>query len=106
VDFLVEEKIVGIGYNLTKPFIYLNTSRKTKNEEIDLGREFNNYKMDFQNNANRNDKTGHKAEFEWKEHIYAKLEFMKQFFFSEAEKRAIKNPEKIWEEYKKKVVTG
>ena len=102
VDFLVEEKIVGIEYNLTTPTIYLLSDRKSKKEEIDLGKEFGNYKQDFQSNV-RN-KSGNKAEFEWKNHISVKLELMKPFFFAEAEKRNLKEPTKLWEEYKQKTL--
>jgi hypothetical protein len=104
VDFLVEEKIIGIEYNLTTPRIYLILDQKSKKVQIDLGKEFGNYKHDFQNNLQRKNKIGSKNEFEWKNHISVKLEFMKQFFFSEAEKRELKEPAKLWEEYKQKTI--
>lgn len=104
VDFLVEEKLVGIEYNLTTPHIYLIADQKSKKERIDLGREFGNYKQEFQNSLQKRNKSGNKSEFEWKNHISIKLEFMKQFFFSEAEKRELKDPAKLWEEYKQKTL--
>src|SRR4051794_5061214 len=33
-DFLVEEKILGIEYKFTKPFIYLNHEEKSKKKQI------------------------------------------------------------------------
>ena len=35
VDFLVEEKILGIEYKFTKPFIYLNKEEKKKGKIIE-----------------------------------------------------------------------
>jgi hypothetical protein len=121
VDFLVEEKIIGIEYNLTTPSIYLITSQQNKNKKSDSGKEFDlghdldsgrdlylgkelsNYKQDFQNNLQIN-KSKEGSNTDWKNHISAKLESMKLFFFREAEKRELKEPAKLWEEYKQKTI--
>jgi len=103
VDFLVEEKLVGIDYTLTKPHIYLIADKKAKNEKTVLVEDFKDYKKDFQDSVSKREKNVEKAEFEWKEHIVNRLSLMKQFFYSEAEKRKLNEPEKLWEEYKKRV---
>ncbi|MGV8169406.1 MAG: hypothetical protein ACP5N3_05100 [Candidatus Nanoarchaeia archaeon] len=104
VDFLVEEKIVGIEYNFTRPTIYLIESKDEKETSINLSENFKEYKSTFQNKVKARENDSEKAEFEWKDHILNKLELMKQFFFTEAERRRLKDPEKLWEVYKKKVI--
>ena len=105
VDFLVEEKIVGIEYRLTKPYIYLVVGPK-KEEEINLQDDLKGYKDDFQQNLKRKAVGVEKVEFEWKSHILSRLDLMKQFFFSEAERRKLKDPERLWDEYRKKVISA
>lgn len=104
VDFLVEENLVGVDYKLTKPVIYLNTTKKAKDPYINLKQEFESYKKEFNANTNKKEKNKEKEAFEWKEHVLGKLDLLKQFFYSEAEKRGLKNPDKLWEEYKKRAV--
>ncbi|MFA6073724.1 MAG: hypothetical protein WC758_06415 [Candidatus Woesearchaeota archaeon] len=102
VDFLVEEKIIGVEYQLTKPYIYLIVDKTAKDQYISLKEDFKYYKKDFQNSVKSKSTNADKAEFEWKEHILRRLDLMKQFFFTEADKRKLKNPEKLWEKYRKK----
>lgn len=104
VDFLVEEKIVGVDYKFTKPVIYLAENKKTKNINVNSSDNFKNYKTEFESNVKRREKDDEKVAIEWKEHILNKLDLMKQFFFSEAEKKHLKEPDKLWEEYKRKIV--
>jgi hypothetical protein len=105
VDFLVEEKIVGVEYNLTKPYVYLIV--KAKNEDtVNLDDNFKGYKDDFQESLKRKAVGQEKVEFEWKSHVVSRLDLMKQFFFSEAERRKLKDPERLWEEYRKKVISA
>lgn len=103
VDFLVEEKIIGIEYNLTTPSIHL-INQQGKDKKNDLKKEFNEYKKDFQNNSKRKNGSGDNPGKEWKNHISFKLDALKHFFFAEAEKRELKDPDKLWEEYKQKTI--
>lgn len=104
-DFLVEENLIGIDYKLTKPVIYLITEKKNKDPYSELKEEFAKYKKDFDANLKKKELTSEKSAFEWKEHILGKLELLQSFFMSEAEKRGLKQPEKLWEEYKKKTIS-
>ncbi len=80
VDFLVEEKIIGIEYNLTKPLIYLVVAEK-KEGDIRIEDDFKGYKEGFQESLKRKSFEDEKVEFEWKSHILSRLDLMKQFFF-------------------------
>jgi hypothetical protein len=101
VDFLVEEKMIGIEYNLTTPRIFLlNQGNAKKDKQVDLGKEFGEIKQDI-SHARKDSK----AEFDWKNHISYKLETMKPFFITEAQKRELKDIGKLWEEYKQKTLT-
>ncbi|MCC7574312.1 hypothetical protein KO361_01870 [Candidatus Woesearchaeota archaeon] len=98
VDFLVEEKIVAMDYDLTKPTVSIieDESKTGKPNE----NEIQNYKKKFQNDAT---KQGN-VEFLWKQHILENLESMKTFFYSEAETRDLENIDQLWEEFKTKVI--
>lgn len=98
VDFLVEEKILTIEYEFTKPFISL-----IKNKIQDDNSENNllKYKKKFKNEA----KNKKNSEVMWKSHLEDNLENMKPFFYSEADKRNLENTDELWEEYKKKVMS-
>jgi hypothetical protein len=101
VDFLVEEKMIGIEYNLTTPRIFLLEQGNSKSDkQVDIGKEFGGLKSEF--SQMRKDS---KAEFDWKNHISYKLETMKPFFIAESQKRELKDIGKLWEEYKQKTLT-
>jgi len=93
VDFLVEEKILIIEYDLTQPIISLAGETTKGNEDY-----FVKYKQNFQKDIKKGN-----SEFLWKQHILENVEQKKIFFFTEAEKRDLTNAEELWEEYKKKV---
>lgn len=96
-DFLVEEKIITIDYNFTKPTLSIieeeHNTKMTK-EELDK------YKKIFQKQTDKKQS----PEILWREHIQKNLEYMKTFFFQEAEKRNLENIDKLWQEYKEKAV--
>jgi hypothetical protein len=94
-NFLVEENIIAIDYNFTKPALSLIKSKTEKDSKND----FLQYKKKFQSN---NLKKGN-GDFAWKQHILNNVELLKTFFFSQAEQRDLNNPEELWEEYKEKV---
>ena len=97
VDFLVEEKILSVDYDFTKPIVSIIEKKQEKKE--DFKEDFLKYKQEY----NKKTKKEKQSEFSWKKHILDQLELMKHFFYSEAEKRKLKNINQLWEEYKKKV---
>ncbi|MFP4567384.1 MAG: hypothetical protein ACLFN8_00415 [Candidatus Woesearchaeota archaeon] len=97
VDFLVEEKIISMEYDFTKPIISLvnNTKLKEENPEDNIKK----YKKKFQGEK----QTKGNSEVIWKNHVLDNLEFMKPFFYTEADKRNLENKDELWEQYKQKV---
>ena len=55
VDFLVEEKILGIEYKFTKPFIYLNKEQGRKKEKKPEEKlNYDVFKKEFEQKATKN----------------------------------------------------
>lgn len=100
VDFLVEEEIVGVEYKFTKPYIYL--LEKTPDR---ISKQLSNYKKRFEDSVKKKDMPENKTSFLWKSHLLAELEKKKEFFFQQVNLRNLEDPEKLWEEYKKRVGT-
>ena len=102
VDFLVEEKIVGIEYKFTKPYLYLNKKEeKVKGKIIEQEKiDINHFKEDFEQRAKESSIPQQQVSFLWKDHVLNQLELEKPFFFREARKRGLQDIEKLWEEYK------
>ena len=99
VDFLVEEKIVSVDYNFTKPIVSIV---ENKNEMGEDQKDIKKYKKSFKEKSAK-DKGN--AEYLWRQHIVENVETMKVFFFEEARKRHLENAKELWEEYKAKVST-
>lgn len=108
LDFLVEERIIGMEYKFTKPYIFLNEDDKShifdsKSEEkkditIDV------FKEEFFSNAKRKQMPESKIPMLWQVHLRTDIERQKEFFMVEANKRSIKNPERVFAVYKKRLL--
>lgn len=107
IDFLVEEKILGIEYSFTTPYIYLNKPKQPKKtEKVDAGdMNFNQFKREFIERAKKNKIPADKMEEYWKEHLNKRLELNKDFFFRQAKAKNLPQPEKLWEMYRNKVMS-
>lgn len=104
VDFLVEEKIVGIEYKFTKPFIYLNKKPGAdKAEKKEEPQSFESIKKDFVDKAMSKDIPDSNIHSLWKNHVMQALDNKKLFFMQEASKRGLGNLDQLWEQYKQKV---
>jgi len=105
VDFLVEERIIGIEYKFTTPYIYLNKSIETKvHSDIGGGKAPDNadtlyFKKEFWDKARSNNIPSEKIEMLWKNHLLQELELKKKYFFFEAQQRKLTNIEYLWKEY-------
>lgn len=108
VDFLVEEKVVGVEYKFTKPYVYLNApkgeakGRIIEQEKVDIG----HFKQDFEQRAQQSSIPKQQVAFLWKDHVLNQLELEKPFFFREARKRGLENIEQLWESYKEGLTNG
>ena len=105
VDFLVEERILGIEYRFTKPYIFLNEKRKFEDHEeigtLDLTIE--HFKKDFFDHAKRKLIPSSKIPQLWLLHLDEALERKKEFFLIEAVKRDIPEANMLFEKYKKQL---
>lgn len=102
VDFLVEERIVGIEYRFTTPFIYLNKAIETevavdaKNEDA-LTILF--FKKEFLDRAIKNKMPENQIDKFWKNHLLSALDLKKKYFFFEAQQRSINHIDDLWIDY-------
>jgi len=104
VDFLVEEKIIGIEYKFTTPYIYLNKPKEEVKEDKEQEKSLSEFRKDFENRAKEKKISQEKTKDLWKNHLVEKLDKKKDFFFQEARKRGFFNPEELWEDYKKNLL--
>ncbi|MBN2422471.1 hypothetical protein JXB41_04550 [Candidatus Woesearchaeota archaeon] len=116
VDFLVEEKIIGIEYKFTTPYIYLTKEKavpefnfqedeEIESEELSLA-DFKNEFMDkIPEGLSEKSKTLDKESL-WKNHLWEVLKKKANFFINEANKRGLKNHNELWEEYKLSIFSG
>jgi len=105
VDFLVEEKIIGLEYKFTTPYIYLNKPKKEKKAEAETEEvSIDNFKEEFHRKASEKQIPTHQAHDLWKNHLLQRVEKKREFFFREARKRGFFNPEELWGEYKNKLM--
>lgn len=102
-DFLVEEKIIGIDYKFTKPYLYL-IEKKKKEILTKADRELDRYKKQFEDVAKTKNVPGSKTSFLWRTHLAQKLEEKKDFFYRQAIIRNLENVDKLWEDYKQRVM--
>ncbi|MFH1916648.1 MAG: hypothetical protein ABIJ21_05255 [Nanoarchaeota archaeon] len=101
IDFLVEEKILGIEYTFTTPFIYLNRTqeqektKKIKEEKI----TYQNFKDEFYEKAKKSSIPEDKMKQYWQEHLKQRLIQNKEFFMQEISNKNLPHGEELWEKY-------
>jgi len=101
-DFLVEEKVIGIEYKFTKPYLYFIEKKKENYTKTD--EELIKYRKQFEDVAKTKNVPGNKTSFLWKNHLGQKLEEKKAYFFNQAINRKLDKVDLLWEEYKKRVM--
>ena len=108
VDFLVEERIVGIEYKFTTAYIYLNNpvaaAPQPKKEQLSIDITF--FKKDFWDKAKANNMPITKIPDLWSNHLIQELELKKKYFFFEAQQRGILDIEKLWIEYRNNLLSA
>jgi len=107
VDFLVEERILGIEYKFTTPYIYLNKPLESERKEYaDTGAiDIKFFKTQFWDKAKKNSIPDARVADLWRNHLLQELEIKKKYFFYEAQTRKIINIEKVWLEYQKNILS-
>lgn len=106
LDFLVEERVIGMEYKFTKPYIFLNqdvnqnSSSDAEIDEITL----ESFKEEFFSNARKKKMPEKKIATFWQNHLTNDIEKQKEFFIMEANKRSLENPNQLFARYKKRLL--
>jgi len=103
VDFLVEEKIIGIEYKFTKAYLYLNETEEEK-EDDKKTESLQMFKDEFKKRAQESNIDAGQIELLWERHLLSEIELQKNYFFQEAKNKGIPQPENMWENYKEKTI--
>ncbi len=103
VDFLVEEKIVGIEYKFTKAYLYLNETEEEK-EDDKKPENFQILKDEFKKRAHESNIDEAQIELLWERHLLSEIELQKTYFFQEAKTKKVPQIEMLWESYKERTI--
>jgi|SRR3989338_637929 len=105
VDFLVEEKIFGIEYKFTTPYIYISQEKGKKvHPHISVPREKEEKpitKEEFYQKASNWNISTEKIDELWKKYVSENMGYIKEVFYKKAESKGIQK-EKIdilWQKY-------
>ena len=101
VDFLVEEKILGIEYKFTKPFIYLNKEMKPERGKILEGTtiSIDQLRQEYEERAKSKMIPHPKIRELWAARMREGLSLKKGYFIEQAKRRRAEDPEALWREY-------
>jgi len=98
-DFLVEEKILGIEYKFTTPYVYMNIEQSEKLEMKNYI-EFDT-KKDFYDNAKNRGLNAGQIKLLWLKYVNLNKEAMKRVFYEKATSRKIDKAkaDELWSRY-------
>lgn len=101
VDFLVEERIVGIEYKFTKPFIYLNRDEPKKKKDSPLP-QLKEIKKEYVERAKKKKIPDEQIPQLWDAHVRQELTYLEPFFNEQAQRRSIQDTHErrqLWDTY-------
>ncbi len=111
VDFLVEEKIFGIEYKFTTPYVYISQEKGKKvHPQISIPREKEEKpitKEEFYRKVSKWNIPAEKTDQLWKKYMGENMSYIKEVFYKKAESKNIQN-EKIdilWQKYWQKYLS-
>lgn len=102
VDFLVEEKIFGMEYKFTTPYIYISEKKKI-NAEISPPQEKKVItKEEFYQKATGWNVSSEKINELWKKYIKENMDYIKEVFYTKASSKDIQKEkiDRLWEKYR------
>jgi predicted ArsR family transcriptional regulator len=101
VDFLVEEKILGIEYKFTKPFIYMNKETKPEKGRLleTTAVPIEQIKQEYEDRAKTKQIPAAKIRELWLARVRDALANKKEYFIEQAKHRRAESPEDLWHEY-------
>ena len=101
VDFLVEEKLFGIEYKFTTPYIYISQNHpKEKSEELSFSKGLFT-KEEFFERAKSTKMPFEKINEMWKRYIDGNITNLKEEFYAKARKRSLgkEKTDFLWNKY-------
>ena len=104
VDFLVEEKIVGVEYKFTTPYIYYAQPQEDKNEGNLDKLSIDDYKEEFYENAQAKAIPKMLIEKFWNKHLQNIIQAKKAFFAEYCRQKKIDNTEELFEKFKTQII--
>ena len=110
IDFLVEEKILGIEYKFTVPYVFMNMTptqtQAASSEEPQAQASLLDFKHEFNDRAESTLPQGKGRLLVvnlWRQHLQAELDRKRPVFLVEAGKRNIPEPERLWATYVQRI---
>jgi hypothetical protein len=106
VDFLVEERILGLEYKFTKPYVFLNKEDKARSllqGGDSVTKTVSDFRDEFFTQAKKKQLPESTIQGLWQAHLDEALEQRKEFFLREAKKRYVEKPEQLFIIYKRKL---
>ena len=105
VDFLVEERVLGVEYKFTKPYVFLN-KKKEKSAVLEDVPTVEYFKKEFFDGAKKRQIPASKIPDLWKHHLNEAIEKQRELFFREAKKRGIHNTLTLYNKYKHNLLSA
>ena len=100
VDFLVEEKILGLEYRFTKPFVYLNRDSVDAGVPHERALTLQEMRALFVEHARSKRIPDEKIVGLWHTHVINTLNKKQTYFIDQAMRRSLPDPEHAWQTYR------
>ena len=103
VDFLVEEKLVGIEYKFTTPFVYRNApqQRVVLAQKVETMEDI---RSQFIAHAKEKGIPKEKLGELWEHHLLSEIQLKQQFFREECTRRSLLNVDALLARYTERIV--
>lgn len=105
VDFLVEERVLGIEYKFTTPYVFLN-KKKDAIVIVDEKVGIELFKKEFFENAKIRKIPQDQILSLWKSHLNEAIEKQKSFFLREAKKHGFSDASTLYVKYKSTLLSA
>ncbi len=105
-DFLVEDKVIGIEYKFTTPYVYMNRE-KSEQTEMRNYMQFDTKKEFYEKAANRGLNAG-QIKLLWLKYVNLNKEAMKSMFYEKAKARKLEKSkvDELWRKYVEYMESG
>lgn len=101
VDFLVEERVVGVEYHFTKPFIYLNEDK----DGGESGKTLEESRKKYFEELKKEGISEEQMEYFWKNKLLNEAKELKEHFMEEAKKKKMHNEVFLWEKFLNRLIS-